>query len=128
MEKTNVKSAWTSKVLSALLFVFMAALFVACSPANSIKGHTYFTGTSDNGKKIYFSPSGAAQITYYDKGSTTTFLHLNYTIKSDIVEIYFDYSDYWKLEAQGTLAEHYVYDKETDILVSDEGIVLHRLQ
>lgn len=118
----------TSKVAALLLVLLVGVIMGACSPANSIKGHTYFAGTSDNGKKIYFSPSGAAQITYYDQGSTTTFLHLNYTIKGEIVEIYFDYSDYWKLEAQGTLAEHYVYDKETDILVSDEGMVLHRLQ
>ena len=128
MEKTNIKSNWTSKVLSVILFVFTAALFVACSPANSIKGHSYFAGTSNDGKKIYFSPSGAAEITFYDQGSTTTFKHLNYIIKGETVEIYHDYSDYWKLEAQGTLAEHYVYDKKTDILVSDEGLVLHRLQ
>lgn len=118
----------TSKVAALLLVLLVGVIMGACSPANSIKGHSYFAGTSDNGKKIYFSPSGAAQITYYDQGSTTTFLHLNYTIKGEIVEIYFDYSDYWKLEAQGTLAEHYVYDKETDILVSDDGLVLHRLQ
>lgn len=128
MEKTNVKSAWTSKVLSALLLMFTAVMFVACGSANSVKGHTYATGTSSSGLKVYFSPSGAAQVTYYVDGETKTFSHLTYTIKGDNVEIYFDYSDYWKLEAQGTIASHFIYDSKEDVLIMEDGTMLHRLQ
>ncbi len=128
MEKTNIKSNWTSKVLSVILFVFTAALFVACSPANSIKGHSYATGTSSSGMKIYFSPSGSAQITYYTNGGMQVFSHLTYTIDGNNVEIYFDYSDNWKFEAQGTLASHYIYDSKEDVLIMDDGTMLHRLQ
>ena len=128
MEKTNVKNAWTSKVLSALLLMFTAVMFVACGSANSIKGHSYFTGNSSQGVKIYFSPSGTAQITYYENGTPTTYIHHTYSINGNLVEIYYDYSDYWKIEYQGKLLLYFTYDPETDILIYDDGTVFNRLQ
>lgn len=118
----------TSKVAALLLVLLVGVIMGACSPANSIKGHSYATGTSSSGMKIYFSPSGAAQITYYVDGETKTFSHLTYTINGNNVEIYFDYSDNWKLEAQGTLVSHYIYDPKEDVLIMDDGTMLHRLQ
>lgn len=128
MEKTIVKNTRTSKIASMLLYSLVLIMLAACSPtANTIKGHTYYGGSSANGMKVYFSPSGTAQITYYSDGTTTTYSHLTYTIDGNIVEVYLDYSNYWKLEAQGTLAIHLTYDPETDTLQFDDGTILTRM-
>lgn len=128
MEKTIVKNTRTSKIASMLLYSLVLIMLAACSPtANTIKGHTYYGGSSDSGMKVYFSPSGSAQITHYLDGTTTIYSNFTYTIDGNIVEIYYDYSDYWKLEAQGKLFLHFTYDPETDTLRFDEGDVLSRM-
>jgi hypothetical protein len=108
------------KILSVLFFLSIFTL-TGCEGvsknARAIIGHTYgIVESSTSYMTIYFSKSGNAHVNFKSGGESITTSHFTYDIAGDDVEIYYDYSDFWKETAKGELWLHLTYYPEVDEL------------
>ena len=109
------------KILTAIFITLIAVTLTGCEGANksarAIIGHTYgIIESSTSYMTIYFSKSGNANINFVNGSEKLITSHFTYEIAGDDVEIYYDYSDYWKETAQGELWLHLTYYPEQDEL------------
>lgn len=107
-------------------------LFTSCEKnegeALAIIGHSYmYYEDQSNWETIYFSLSGTVQISACNNGKSQTLSHMTSKIRGCNVEIYADYTDYWKTEAKGQLIGALVYYPEGDYLISHLGDVYHKV-
>ena len=108
------------KILEVIFITLLTISFTSCEGQKSAKaiiGHTYgYIESSTSYITIYFSRSGKATVNLNNGGQSYQTSHLEYDIKGDDVEIYYDYSDYWVETARGELYLHLTYDPVDDVL------------
>lgn len=119
------------RILSTLLIGLFAMMFIGCESkdeARAIIGHSYqMYNSASDWETLYFSPSGTAQITFCSQGTTSSVSHFTYKIQRCNVEIYYDYSDYWKSTARGQLLGAFTYMPDQDCLIGSNNGVYFKL-
>lgn len=121
------------KKLLYSLFSIIVALNVLTScenqgEARAIIGHSYqLYNDASNWETFYFSPSGTAQLTSCNQGTTSTYTHLTYKVQKCNVEVFYDYSSFWKESARGELLGAFTYMPEQDCLIGSNNGVYNRI-
>lgn len=122
--------------MKRLFFILVAVimtvgLFSSCEKNNgdalAVIGHSYMLYESQsNWETIYFSSSGAVQISGCYNGESKMIIHMTYKIRGCNVEIYADYTEYWVEGYRGQLLGAMVYHPEGDYLVYSTGEIYNR--
>lgn len=120
------------KLLFILAIVLMAiGTFTSCenqNEARAIIGHSYCLYVDDaNWETLYFSPTGSAKLDYCNKGTTSSYTHLTYKIQKCNVEVYYDYSTFWKETARGELLGAFTYMPEQDYLIGSNNGIYYKI-
>lgn len=118
------------------LFILFAAVmtfaFTGCKnqgEARAIIGHSYETHNDTEVDVIYFATSGDAQVTIWNEGSDPQMLsHLDYKIDGCNVEVFFDYSEFWKEAYRGEVYMAFTYYPEGDYLIDQVGATYVRVK
>lgn len=119
------------KLFLLFLAVVMMLGFSSCEnqgEARAIVGHSYqMYNSASDWETLYFSPSGTVQLTFCNQGTTSSYTHLTYKIQNCNVEVYYDYSDFWKDTARGQLLGAFSYLPDQDCLIGSNNGVYYRL-